>query len=147
MIVPTFNWTDFFIPHLKIPSIKKYHHFRVTSSEPGCVFVREYCDSSEVKLDLLKAPWSPSHEELSPAVPPKGLSAKRQWYLHKQISPFCPESDTVCPLPTVPKPGSRAATPHPDRLEIDGTPPPSKCRWVSGICKEGHDRCSCPNKN
>ena len=41
MIVQTFNWTDFFAPHFKrIASIKKYHHFRMTSSAPGCVFLK-----------------------------------------------------------------------------------------------------------
>ena len=41
MIVQTFNWTDFFAPHFKrIASIKKYHHFRMTSSAPGCVSKR-----------------------------------------------------------------------------------------------------------
>ena len=47
-IVPTYDWTDFFAPHLKkIQNIKKYHHFRFTSSKPGTVFVfvREHADT------------------------------------------------------------------------------------------------------
>ena len=30
-IVPTYNWTDFFAPRMKISGIKKFHHFRVSS--------------------------------------------------------------------------------------------------------------------
>jgi hypothetical protein len=37
MMVQTFDWTDFFAPHLKRISAIKYHHFRFTSSAPGCV--------------------------------------------------------------------------------------------------------------
>ena len=40
-IVPTFDWTDFFAPRLKrITGIKKYHHFWVSSSSPGSVFMK-----------------------------------------------------------------------------------------------------------
>ena len=60
MIVQTFDWTDFFAPHLKrIAAIKKYHHFRVTSSAPGYVFLKEHSDSPEIQLDLRKAEWNP----------------------------------------------------------------------------------------
>ena len=138
MIVQTLNWTDFFAPHLKKIVIKKYHHFRTTLSAPGCVFVKEQSDSPELKIDLLKAPWNPPAHELPEVVPPKGLSAERQWYLREQIRPFCPDEDkdTVCPLPTVPKPGSRQGTPNPEY-----SAPPPKRRRVCGICKEvGHDK-------
>ena len=149
MIVPTHNWTDFFAPRMKkITGIKTYHHFRMSSSAPGCVFVKEHSDSSEVKIDLLKEPWNPSADELPEVVPPKGLSAERQWYLHEQIRPFCSEEDrdTVCPLPAVPKPGSRQGTPALENAD-EVTPPPSKRRRVCGLCKrEGHDRWSWPQK-
>ena len=38
---------------------------------------------------------------------PKGLDAKRQWYLYDEIRQFAGESkqDLVTPLPLVPKPG------------------------------------------
>lgn len=39
IIVPMWNWSDFFASHFKrVPSIKKYHHFHFTSSLPGVVF-------------------------------------------------------------------------------------------------------------
>ena len=116
MIVPTYDWTDFFAPHLKkIVGIKKYHHFRCDSSKPGVVYVKEHADTSELEIDLMKSNphWSPHPNELPPVVPPKGLTAERQWYLYDSIRPFCPDEDkdTTSPLPGVPKPGSRPGTP------------------------------------
>ena len=36
MVVPTYDWTDFFATRFrKIPGIKKSHHYRMTSAEPG----------------------------------------------------------------------------------------------------------------
>lgn len=81
-IVPIYNWTDYFAPHLKkVSGIKKAHHFRFTSSEPGAVYIKEHADTKEVKHDLLKCQWSPDQSVLPVTVQPKGLSAKRQWYL------------------------------------------------------------------
>ena len=55
MVISTYNWTDFFATRMKrITGIKKYHHFRMTSSSPGKVFLRERCDTPEVEMDLLK---------------------------------------------------------------------------------------------
>lgn len=77
MIVPTYNWTDFFAPRIKkVVGIKKYHHFRCDSSQPGVVFVKEHADTNEQTIDLMKLTprWSPDLSELPSAVPPKGLS-------------------------------------------------------------------------
>ena len=147
-IVPTHDWTDFFAPWMKkITGIKKYHHFRFSSESPGSIFVKERSEtSSEVKISLLKEPWTPDKEELPSLIPPCGLSAERQWYLHDQIRPFCPDEDqdSVCPLPSIPIPGgSRGGTPGPE--DITSTPPPKR-RRVCGICEqEGHNRRSCPD--
>lgn len=76
-IVPTYDWTDFFAPHLKkITGIKKYYHFRCDSSKPGVVFVKEHANSEE-EIDLLKTPrWTPNPEELPRVVVPRGLLAE-----------------------------------------------------------------------
>lgn len=156
-IVNTYDWTSFFAPHLKkISGIKKYHHFRCDSTKPGKVFVKVHADTEEIEIDLMKHKpgWAPDHSELPPIVPPKGLSAERQWYLYESIWPFCPEGDKdlTCPLPTVPKPGSAPGTPaRPSRLSpppVDLSPvsePPAKRRRCCAICKkEGHNSRTCP---
>ena len=150
-IVPTYNWTDFFAARMKkVTGILKFHHFRVSASSPGVVFAKERSDSAEVPFTVLKEPWTPEADEMPSVIPPHGLSANRQWYLYDYIRPFCPEDDkdSVCPLPTVPKPhASRAGTPNLDPPEDDSAPPPSKKRKrTCGICNQvGHDRRSCPD--
>ena len=152
-IVPTYDWTDFFAPQLKkISGIKKYHHFRCDSSKPGRVYVKEHADTAEVEIDLRKSSsWLPDQKELPSIVPPKGLSAERQWYLYDSIRPFCPDGDkdTTCPLPDVPKPGSTPGTPvRPSQPPVDDIrEPPPKRKRLCGTCKQvGHNSRSCPNK-
>lgn len=39
----TYDWTDFFAPHVKkVAGIKKDHHFQYDASQPGAVFVKEH---------------------------------------------------------------------------------------------------------
>ena len=152
-IVPTYDWTDFFAPHLKkVASIKKYHHFRCDSSQPGVVFVKQHADTDEEKINLMKCtpPWLPDPNNLPSLVPPKGLSAERQWYLYESIRPFCPESDkdATCPLPDVPRPGSAPGTPaHRTQPHTEDAEPPPKRKRLCGTCtQEGHNSRSCPNR-
>ena len=154
-IVPTLDWTDFFATKMKkIQGIKKLHHFCVTSSSPGHVFVKERSDTAERDIDLLKELWTPDEDAKPDVIPPKGLSHNRQWYLYEQIRPFCPpdDQDSVCPLPSVPRPGgSKRGTPHPEEALPDpdppASPPPPKRQRTCGICHAvGHDRRSCPDK-
>ena len=150
-IVPTLDWTDFFATKLKkIQGIKKLHHFRFTSS-PGHVCVKERSDTVERDIDLLKEPWTPDADTKPDVVPPKGLSPDRQWYLYEHIRPFCPpdDQDSVCLLPSVPRPGgSRRGTPHPEVLpDSPASSPLPKRQRTCGICGGvGHDRRSCPDK-
>lgn len=153
-LVPNYDWTDFFVPHMKkVQGIKKLHHFRFTSLEPGVVYVKEHADTPERKIELLKQNWCPDLQALPVVIEPKGLSAKRQWYLYDSIRTFCPEDakDVTCPLPLVPKPDSRVGTPvHDIDLGTDETPPPPKKpkKRNCTICgQEGHNRQSCKNKN
>ena len=115
-IVPTYDWSTFFAPHFKkLPGIKKIHHFRMSSSHPGIVFTKEHSDSPEVQVNLFKKePWSPDAIELPDIVPPRGLSAEREWYMFDFIRPFVADEDkdVTCPRPTVPKPGR--STPAPE---------------------------------
>ena len=105
-VVPTHDWTDLFATRMKkIDGIKKLHHFRISSSLPGKVFVKKHSDSAEVAFDMLKEPWTPDEDELPTVILPPGLTPDRQWYLYDSIRPFCPDDDkdTTRPLPSVPK--------------------------------------------
>ena len=116
IVVPTYNLMNFFAPHFKkVISIKKLHQLHFTSLEPGLCYVKERADTQQTLIQLLKSPWMPDGSELPSIIQSKGLSPERQWYLHDQISHFCPENDRdiTYPFPTVPKPGSRQATPDP----------------------------------
>ena len=137
------------------PSLRRYLELKNTIISGylplhQVVFVKQWCDSPEVKLELLKEPWTPD-SVLPNTIPPHGLSLERQWYLHDQIWPFCAEEDkdTTCPLPSAPKPGgSRRCTPHPEEPSVVGeaTPPPKR-RRVCGVCHEsGHDKRNCSKK-
>ena len=155
IVVPSYNWTDFFATRMKkIIGIKRFHHFRMVASSPGVVFVKHWSDSSEEEMKLTKetcGQFEPT--ELPTTINPPGLSLDRQWYLYESIRPFCTgeDKDIVCPLPSAPKPSSRGGTPVPaceDDNENQG-PPPERFRGVRvcSIChKEGHNRQTCPSK-
>ena len=85
-------------------------------------------------------------------MPPKGLSAERQWYFFDSIRDSVPDSDKdlTCPLPAVVRPTSSApgtpARTAPTTGE-DDVEPPSKCRHC-GIRREGgHNSRSFPNRD
>ena len=132
-IVPTYDWASFLAPHLKkLPAIKKFHHFRMSTSKPGVVFCKEHSDLPEEEFDILKHDWSPEKDDLPDIITPRGLSADRQWYLYEQIRPYCPDEDkdTTCPKPRVPKPGR--STPGPE--QEGGQPgPPKRRRTCTGV--------------
>ena len=153
MIVPTYDWTDFFAPHLKkIAGIKKYHHFRYDASKPGLGYVKEHANTAEMEIDLMKTilRWSPDPQELPSVVLSRGLSAERQWYLHDSIRPFCPIGDkvTTCPLPNLPKPDSACCTHARETQQpVDNLEPPTKRKHLCGTCwQKGHNSRSFPNK-
>lgn len=166
-VVPVYDWTTFFIPHMrKISGIKKIHHFRFKASEPGVVYTKVHSDDKDwKKFDLRKSTssWCPDPSEYPTRVIPKGLSQERQWYLHDSIREFCPEEyrDITCPVPSVPRPRSRAGTPVDDAMDeavgeeaVDShdkedftsplAPPTKKSRHCGTCRREGHNSRSCP---
>ena len=121
--VTTYDWTAYLAPHFRrISHIKKLHHFTISSDSPGKVTLKEYNDSEEVKFTMLRNGWLPSPTDLPPVVAPPGVSPECQWYLFDSIREYCPSScrDTVCPLPTVPRPGDPS-------LNSSTTTPASYC--------------------
>ena len=102
VIVPTYNWAEHLGPHFdRIQHIKAQHHFHFTSSRPGEVITKKFCDSDKVTHCILRDPtWRPNLTDLPPVVLPKGLSLERKWYLYTKIREFCSTEtrDQVCPL-------------------------------------------------
>ena len=143
VIVPAYTWDRFFSQHYtKLVGIKKYQHFRFTSSSPGVVFVREYSDSAEIAIRILSnRSWEPDSSDLPDTIPRPGLSHERQQYLYEKIREFCSEDqqDRVCPKPSAPP-----RDPLSDDEE-DQEPSPKRSRRLCGICRmPGHTRRTCP---
>ena len=71
-MVPNFDWANFFAPHMKkIVDIKKLHHFRFSADEPGVVYTKLSCNTSEKREELVKDRSSPDPLHL-PASHSKG---------------------------------------------------------------------------
>ena len=102
-LVTTFDWTLYFALHFKkMMAVKKYHHFRFCSGEPGVMYTKIHCDKEEEKHILLKKTahsWCPNPTEYPSLVPSKGRTAEWQWYLFDYIRQFCLEEDRdiTCP--------------------------------------------------
>lgn len=108
-LVSFYDWTSFFEAFFKkLPSISKFHHFRMSEESPGVVFVKAYRSSAEKPINILKRGQQlPNVDTLPSVITPKGLDAARQWYLYDEIRPFCRDtSDSLqsCPKPVCPKP-------------------------------------------
>ena len=66
VIVPQYNWSEFFAPYFKrqaFKGIKSIHHLVFSSRKPGSAMVREFTDSIEKELTFLineHQHWHPS---------------------------------------------------------------------------------------
>ncbi|KAJ8297607.1 hypothetical protein KUTeg_024138 [Tegillarca granosa] len=127
-----YKWKEFLKTIFKtLPGILKYHHFRMSKNYSGVVFVREYADDAEIKINLLK-----KQQLINPIIIPtilkaKGLDANRQWYLFEEIIPLCfgiESKDVVCPKPSIPVIVMKEER---DKLR--------KCNFVEDTLKSYHD--------
>lgn len=111
---PNFTYRDFrhwLLKYFKkLPNITKYHHFHFDHRKPGMVQVKKTIDGAPREFNLLKKEF-PFDVSIPPPLPkdikPKGLSAKRAWYLYEQIRghiPLVDDKEATCPLPKVEKP-------------------------------------------
>lgn len=102
VIVPVYNWSaslgQYFV---KLPGIKKFHHFRFSKEEPGKIYFKEYSTSPERSLLLLKDSATLPPAILPAKLNPQGLSQERKQYLHREIRQFCKPGteDLVAPAP------------------------------------------------
>ena len=79
VLVPVYNWASFLKPYFKkIPSIKKYHHFRFSKDSPGMVFCKEFVTSPEQPFMLLKNQEVLPAAHLPPTIRPDGLTLDRK---------------------------------------------------------------------
>ena len=103
VIVPVYNWAVFLEQYfVRVPNIKKYHHFRLSKDEPGKVYFKEFNSSAEQSLILLKNHATlPPPSVLPSKLHPEGLSQERKQYLHREIRQFCKPGteDLVAPAP------------------------------------------------
>ena len=101
-IVPVYDWAAFLSEYFtKLPNIKKYHHFRFSTDEPGKVYFKEHRFSQERSLMFLKDPTVMPPLVLPCKLHPEGLSQERKQYLYREIRPFCKygTEDLVAPAP------------------------------------------------
>lgn len=103
VMVPVYNWAVFLEQYfVRVPNIKKYHHFRLSKDEPGKVYFKEFNSSAEQSLILLKNHATlPPPSVLPPKLHPEGLSQERRLYLYREIRQFCKPGteDLVAPAP------------------------------------------------
>ena len=102
VIVPVYNWSAFLEQYfVKVPNIKKFHHFRFSKDEPGKLYFKMYSSSPEQSLQLLKNSAILPPAVLPPKVNPQGLSQERKQYLYREIRQFCKPGmeDLVAPAP------------------------------------------------
>ena len=161
-LIPTYDWQSYFADKMvKVKGIKKYQHFTFTNFKKGQVFCRVSSDSTAIEESLLRIgkngsvpamPWKPSTSLLPDIIQPKGLDAKRQWYLYEKIRPFCTKEENknkTCPLPRFPNPCNftqgapeppSLSSPHPPSPQ---SPPAKRPRTCKNCGKTGHNSRTC----
>ncbi|XP_052819739.1 uncharacterized protein LOC128245579 isoform X1 [Mya arenaria] len=82
--VTYYNRNSFLDTYFKtVKNITKYHHFYVSKYKPGLVVCKEFVDSSEIEVNLLR--MSPEFGVLPELRHAPCLDAARQGYLHDAI--------------------------------------------------------------
>ena len=103
------DWTRFLQGYFKpVPNNTSYHNFKFSKANAGVVTVKVYATSEEdVNILKIGVTVSSLKGHRPDAIVPTGLDPACQWYLYKQIRPFCTTNqakDITCPLPSVSEP-------------------------------------------
>ena len=104
VLMPTYDWFTYLGNFFKkLPNIKSFYHFRFHRDFPGTVFCKEYWNSQEKAVNLLRNGTTLEAGVLPPTVSPSGISRERAEYLHKEIREFCREGTENLVAPPVPQ--------------------------------------------
>jgi hypothetical protein len=160
-LVTFYQWSAYLGQFFRtIPNITSYHNFKVSSD--GTVTIKQYSDSSEEKIKLLKPNVQVSDLKGQPKeteIP--GLDLNRQWYLYDSIRIHCKSTlaaDLTCPRPSQPKPTTKTSKSAPQTPSTSSTASLSasgsstiagkrKRTTTCGLCHAvGHTKRTCPNK-
>ena len=101
VLIDIYDWKTYLNSYFKtFDHIKKQHHFRFDAKRPGIVDSKEFRDSSEQEVSLLKN-INNVPTGMPSAITPESLSLERKLYLFKEIRDFCKDEvkDLICPKP------------------------------------------------
>ena len=83
-----YDWAEFFAKlFTPVPLLTSYYHFRCAREQPGVVFVREFADSEEKKVVVIKPGIAIDKTARPSTMTPPGLSQERMQYLIEHIRP------------------------------------------------------------
>ena len=103
VLVPTYDWFTYLGRFFKkLPNIKSFYHFRFHRDFPGTVFCKEYWNSQERAVNLLRNGTTLETGVLPPTISPSGISRERAEYLYKEIREFCRGGTEDLVAPPVP---------------------------------------------
>ena len=90
VLIATYDWVAYLGQYFKkLPEIKSFYHFRFDKEHPATVFCKQYRDSEEKAVNLLrKRNFLPEPGQLPDIVNPQGISRERADYLFKEIQEF-----------------------------------------------------------
>ena len=104
LFILIYDWVTYLGQYFKkIPQIKTYHHFRFDKEYLGTVFFKQYWNSEEKAVNLIKSKHNlPRPSQLPTIVNPQGIRRERAEYLFKEIREFCRDGteDLVAPKVT-----------------------------------------------
>ena len=91
VLIGTYDWVAYLGQYFKkLPQIKSFYHFRFDKEHPGKVFCKQYWDSEEEAVNLLRnRNFLPEPGQLPDIVDPQGICRERADYLFKEIREFC----------------------------------------------------------
>ena len=103
VLIPTFDWLSYLGKFFKkLPNIQSFYHFRFHRDFPGTVFCKEYCNSQERAVNLLRNGTTLETGVLPLTISPSGISRERAEYWYKEIREFCREGTKDLVAPPVP---------------------------------------------